>query len=68
MTWLGRVVLRRPWTVEIVAPGGRAVAEWRVLGWLASGRAEAEIVRQLEMGTAPGAVMLDEAARAELPR
>ncbi len=64
LVWMFRVLFRRPWTVEIVSPDRHPVAEWRVVGWKASGQAEAEIVRQLESGSPPAAVMLDEAERA----
>lgn len=45
----GRILLRRPWTVEAVGPDG-TTAEWRVVGWRASGELVREIKRRIEQG------------------
>jgi len=45
----GRMLLRRPWTVEAVGPEG-TTAEWRVVGWRASGELVREVKRRIEQG------------------
>jgi hypothetical protein len=52
LTLLGigaRVVFRRPWAVEAVAPDG-ATHTWRVVGWQASGDAVDAVANALEHG------------------
>lgn len=54
---VGRVVLRRPWTIvaEEVATSrtDRGVRTWKVVGWRASGRAVEDVARHLEAGVEP---------------
>jgi hypothetical protein len=50
---VGRVLFRRPWTVDAVSPGG-AHHVWYVVGWRASGSARQFIAdRVLGTGTVP---------------
>jgi hypothetical protein len=44
---LGRVLFRRPWTVDALGPDGQH-HEWRVVGWHASGETRDEVARHLE--------------------
>ena len=53
---LGRILLRRPWTVEarIVRPAGSGrQLEWRVPGWRRSGKVIEEITQDLAAGRDP---------------
>lgn len=50
---VGRVVLRRPWTVQAVSAGDRPqILSWSVVGWRASRRQIDAIATALEAGTA----------------
>jgi apolipoprotein N-acyltransferase len=50
----GRVLFRRPWTIEVLKEGGLGEAiPWEVVGWRASTRAIAQIVGNLEAGSPP---------------
>lgn len=42
-----RVALRRPWTVQVIAPGGALSHQERVVGWRASGRRVEALAGQL---------------------
>ncbi|MGB6059235.1 MAG: hypothetical protein WBF71_13340 [Microthrixaceae bacterium] len=52
---LGRVLFRRPWTVDALSPAGEH-ASWLVVGWKASGTARQFIVDRI---VATGAVPND---------
>ena len=47
---VGRVLLRKPWTVRAVAENGRE-RKWKVVGWGPSGRLVDEIAAAIEHGT-----------------
>jgi hypothetical protein len=49
---VGRVVFRRPWTVEARAGDG-TVLTWPVVGWRASGERCAEVAELLASGVIP---------------
>lgn len=50
---VGRVLFRRPWTVDAVSPGG-AHHDWHVVGWRASGAARQFIADRVRgTGTVP---------------
>jgi hypothetical protein len=49
---VGRVVFRRPWTVEARASDGTVLA-WQVVGWRASGERSAEIAELVASGVTP---------------
>jgi hypothetical protein len=44
---LGRVLFRRPWTVEARVDGTSQGGEWKVTGWRASGQVLNSIAEQL---------------------
>ncbi len=44
---LGRVLFRRPWTVEARVDGTNQGGEWKVTGWLASGDLLNSVVERL---------------------
>jgi hypothetical protein len=44
---IGRVLFRRPWTVDAVSPDG-AHHRWSVVGWNASGQARSYVARRIE--------------------
>jgi hypothetical protein len=46
---LGRVLFRRPWTVEAIDPQGTS-QEWKVVGWRASRELKADLRRRIEAG------------------
>ncbi|MGH2729168.1 MAG: hypothetical protein ACRDJI_01005 [Actinomycetota bacterium] len=46
----GRVLLRRPWTVEATSSEPEEVLRWKVVGWRRSGQIVEEIARVLEAG------------------
>ncbi len=53
---LGRVLFRRPWTVEARVDGTSQGGEWKVTGWRASGDLLSSVAQQLEAtGHLPGA-------------
>jgi hypothetical protein len=45
----GRVLFRRPWTIEAVDPVGTS-AEWKVVGWRASRELKTDLRTRLEVG------------------
>lgn len=47
---LGRVLLRRPWTVEACPQGDGGGREWRVVGWRDSARLVDSLARRLQSG------------------
>lgn len=47
---VGRVVLRRPWTVRAAGANGWRVRSWKVVGWRASGALVDEVAAALERG------------------
>jgi hypothetical protein len=49
---VGRVLFRRPWTVDATGPGG-VHHEWQVVGWRASGEARDHVARHLAATGAP---------------
>lgn len=49
---VGRVVFRRPWTVEARAGDGASLL-WRVVGWRASGEHVARVAELLAAGVTP---------------
>ena len=52
---LGRVLLRRPWTVEARVDGTSQGGEWKVMGWRASGDLLNSVANRLEAtGHLPG--------------
>lgn len=56
---VGRVLFRRPWTIEARAGDGTTY-RWHVVGWQASGRFRAEAAECLVAGIVPaGAVKVD---------
>lgn len=59
---VGRVLFRRPWTVDAVSPDGDHTT-WAVVGWQASGAARQFIADRLA-GT--GTVPTDDAVRGQL--
>lgn len=44
--FIGRVLFRRPWTVDAVSPGG-AHDTWSVVGWRASGHARQFVAERI---------------------
>lgn len=55
---VGRILFRRPWTVDAVGPGG-AHHTWSVVGWRASGAARQVIADRISTaGTVPTDVEL----------
>lgn len=48
----GRILFRRPWTVEAQA-SDRSCLVWRVVGWRASGDHVERVAEQLAVGVAP---------------
>lgn len=48
----GRVIFRRPWTVEATAPDGRR-RELRVVGWRRAGEAVADLAGDISHGRLP---------------
>lgn len=51
---VGRVVLRRPWTVEAESlDGSERSASYAVKGWRRSGRAAIEVAKAIEVGGPP---------------
>jgi hypothetical protein len=62
----GRLLFRRPWSVEAVSDAGER-HRWQVVGWRASGELVAEVVNALAHGHVPPATgAVDEATNAEL--
>ena len=53
---VGRVLLRRPWTVE--ARAGNRRVRWEVPGWRASGELVEQVARRIVAGEAPHRVEL----------
>ena len=54
---VGRVLFRRPWTIEGRRRGADHVFEWKVVGWRASGELLDSVAEQLRLtGTAQGGV------------
>jgi len=52
---LGRVLFRRPWTVEARVDGTSQGGEWKVAGWRASGDLLSSVAHKLEAtGLLPG--------------
>lgn len=51
----GRVLFRRPWTVEARRGEGGAVHEWKVVGWRASGELVGTVADRLRAGVVPPA-------------
>ena len=49
---IGRIVFRRPWTVEARADDG-TVLRWQVIGWRASGEFRARAADNLRAGVIP---------------
>ena len=45
---LGRVLFRRPWTVEARVKGTNQGGEWKVTGWRASGELVASVAERLQ--------------------
>lgn len=52
LSLVGRVLLRRPWTVEARSPDGPRLL-WRVVGWRASGEQVANVAQLLASGAVP---------------
>jgi hypothetical protein len=56
---IGRIVFRRPWTVEARADDG-TMLRWQVIGWRASGEFRARAAESLRAGVIPpGATTVD---------
>lgn len=47
---LGRVLFRRPWTIETIGPEGATTKEWKVVGWGASRELKADLRQRIEAG------------------
>jgi hypothetical protein len=45
---IGRLLLRRPWTIEAIEAGSGDRYEWKVVGWRASGELLRSVANQLE--------------------
>ncbi|OWY63343.1 hypothetical protein B7486_53630 [cyanobacterium TDX16] len=45
---IGRLLFRRPWTIEVVGPD--ATKEWKVAGWRASRELKADLRHRIEAG------------------
>ena len=61
---VGRVLFRRPWTVDAVSPDGEHTA-WSVVGWRASGAARQFVADRLATtGAVPSAAEVDAAVLA----
>jgi len=49
---VGRVLFRRPWTIDATSSDGTRLS-WQVVGWRASGTRRAEIAEALDAGVVP---------------